>query len=101
MKKNMLKNFTKLEDFISDELNRDDAFAVEYKKQTIIHELAKMVQEIRQSLNLTQIELAQKAGTTQPVIARLESGKDNRVPSLDLLAKIAQASNKKLMIKLI
>lgn len=101
MKKNMLKNFTKLEDFISEEIQRDHEFAVEYEKQTIIHELAKMVHELRESLNLTQVELAEKAGTTQPVIARLESGRDNRIPSLDLLAKIAQASNKKLLIKLI
>ncbi|MBN2689466.1 MAG: hypothetical protein JXR42_02525 [Gammaproteobacteria bacterium] len=35
---------------------------------------------------------------TQPVIARLESGKDSRIPSLSLLSKVATAAHAKLNI---
>ena len=38
-------------------------------------------------------ELAEKVGTSQSVIARLESGSDVRTPSLSLLARIATACN--------
>jgi len=47
---------------------------------------------------LTQSELAQKAHTTQPVIARLERGSDFRIPSLELLGRIAYALGKEIVI---
>jgi transcriptional regulator with XRE-family HTH domain len=59
---------------------------------------AKMIIELRHSANLTQQQLAKKAKTTQSVIARLESGIDERIPSIDLLARIANASHTKLNI---
>lgn len=55
-----------------------------------------MVVNLRNKAHLTQSQLAEKAGTTQPVIARLESGADTRIPSLALLARIAAASQAKL-----
>ncbi|MBS0352050.1 MAG: helix-turn-helix transcriptional regulator [Proteobacteria bacterium] len=94
MKKYTLKNF------IDDEIKRDSEFAKEYERQKIIHEIARMIIEIRKSCDLSQVELAKKAGTTQPVIARIESGKDSRIPSLDLLTRIAHAANSKLHISL-
>lgn len=100
MKKNMLKNFTKLEDFIAEEIKNDPEFAIEYEKQNLIHEIASLILKLRKHSHLTQIELAKKAGTTQPVIARLESGNDTRIPSLDLLARIAHASHAKLNIEI-
>jgi transcriptional regulator with XRE-family HTH domain len=42
--------------------------------------------------NMTQKELAKIAGTSQPAIARLESGKYNNV-SLSFLRKIGKALN--------
>ena len=75
---------------------KDTGFSQEYEKQLLINEISKLVVKLRQAAHLTQKELAEKAGTTQPVIARLESGNDTRVPSLELLARIAGASNSKL-----
>ncbi|MEK7521640.1 MAG: helix-turn-helix transcriptional regulator [Patescibacteria group bacterium] len=46
---------------------------------------------------LTQKELAQKIGTKQSVISRLESGRAN--PSLSFLKKLAQALNSHLEIR--
>lgn len=44
---------------------------------------------LRQAAGLTQQQLAQRASTTQPVIARLELGV--RLPTLRTLEKVAQA----------
>lgn len=77
---------------------KDKEFAMHYQKELMLNAISKMITKIRKKAHLTQGQLAKKAGTTQPVIARLESGIDPRVPSLDLLARIAAASNMKLSI---
>lgn len=77
---------------------KNSEFSQEYEKQLLINEISKLIVKLRQTAHLTQKELAIKAGTTQPVIARLESGNDTRVPSLELLARIAHASNSKLFL---
>jgi transcriptional regulator with XRE-family HTH domain len=58
-----------------------------------------MVYESRVEAGLTQKELADRAHTTQPVIARLESGRNSRIPSVDLLNRIAFASNRRLVLR--
>jgi DNA-binding XRE family transcriptional regulator len=87
-----------LDSIINEELHKNPAFAACYQKELLINELSKMLIALRKRANLTQMELAQKAKTTQPVIARLESGADSRIPSLQLLIRIASASNAKLHI---
>ncbi|MDA7742176.1 helix-turn-helix transcriptional regulator, partial [Francisellaceae bacterium] len=67
-------------------------------RSKMIGEIAQKVYELRIKSGLSQKEIADKAQTTQPVIARLESGKDKRVPSLELLNKIASATNTPLNI---
>ena len=82
---------------ISEEL-KDKEFAILYKKERIINRIACTVVELRQKQGLTQFELAQKAYTTQPVIARLERGSDSRIPSLELLGRVAHALGKEIVI---
>jgi len=77
---------------------KDPSFRRLYKRERLINAIAKMVYRIRSASGLTQSQLAQKANTTQPVIARLESGSDKRSPSLDLLSKIAEATGSVLNI---
>ncbi len=77
---------------------KDKEFVRHFQRELLINEIAKMVIQLRQQAKLTQQELANKAGTTQPVIARLESGTDHRMPSLELLTKLASAANVKLKI---
>ena len=48
---------------------------------------------------MTQAQLAEKARSSQVVIARLESGTDGRVPSLELLERIAAALKAKLLVR--
>lgn len=86
-----------LTDVIREE-QKDQKFAVCFEREMLINEIAKLVVNLRHKAKLTQQELAEKAGTTQPVIARLESGSDHRVPSLELLTRLAMAANVKLKI---
>jgi transcriptional regulator with XRE-family HTH domain len=72
--------------------------AENYQRELLINEISKMVVNLRNAAHLTQDELAKKAPTTQPVIARIESGTDKRIPYLELLARIAKASHAKLHI---
>lgn len=51
----------------------------------------------RREKNITQEELAKKAGTKQSAIARVEGGNAN--PSIKFLQRIASALDKKLIIQ--
>ena len=86
-----------LNEVIKEKLN-DDEFAVLFEKEKIINDIAKFIVEMRQGQGLTQTELAEKARTTQPVIARLERGMDSRIPSLELLSRIAHALGREIVI---
>lgn len=58
--------------------------------------LASAVIEARSRAGLTQQGLAQKMGTTQPVVARLESGRTR--PSMRTLERLAVATGSRLLI---
>ena len=88
---------TTLQEAIAEEM-KDEEFAVLFEKERIINNIAKTIVEMRQKRGLTQYELAEKAHTTQPVIARLEKGSDSRIPSLDLLSRVAHALGKEVII---
>ncbi|MCI0529523.1 MAG: helix-turn-helix domain-containing protein [Nitrospira sp.] len=60
--------------------------------------IARQIKLAREKAGLTQAELAKALGVTQPMIGRLESLKDKRLPSLELLAKIAAVTKKRLVI---
>ena len=52
--------------------------------------LAREIIELRKRQNLTQKQLAEKIGTSQPAIARLESGSYGNL-SLSFLRRVAEA----------
>jgi predicted transcriptional regulator len=52
--------------------------------------LAREIIELRKRQNLTQKQLAEKIGTSQPAIARLESGSYENL-SLSFLRRVAEA----------
>ena len=68
----------------------------EYGKQL---KIAYQIIQLRKKQKITQLELAEKIGTTQSNIARMESGKQNF--TVDILSKVAQALNKELKISII
>jgi len=55
----------------------------------------------RSAAGLTQTEIAERIGTTQSAIARLESGSGKYLPSLDTLQKYAQALDCHLELRLV
>jgi transcriptional regulator with XRE-family HTH domain len=77
---------------------RDPRFRNAFNARRAMHEISRAVASIRESLSLSQAELAERLHTAQSVISRLESGKDNRVPRLDTLAGIAGALDMRLRL---
>ncbi len=60
--------------------------------------MASLLIEARTRAHLTQAELAEKMGTSQSTVARLESGKAK--PSLSTLRRLAKATGTRLKISL-
>lgn len=71
------------------ELLKDKEFAKEYKALAPRYALISKLIETRIKKGLTQKELAQKLGTKQSAIARLESGRSN--PSIGFLEKLGSS----------
>jgi ribosome-binding protein aMBF1 (putative translation factor) len=78
---------------------KDPEFSFYFEREKSISEIARLVRDARLKAGLTQAQLAKKAQSSQVVIARLESGTDQRVPSLDLLERIASALKAKLLVR--
>lgn len=93
---NIKNQYTKTLDDVILEFSQDAEFKLLFEKEIEINQIANLVYELRTRAGLTQTELAKKANITQPVLARLESGRNTRVPTLTLLLKVAQATGKKL-----
>ena len=77
------------EDFRNERL-KDVKLKKEYDDLQEEFILAKEIIELRNKCNLTQKELADQIGTSQPAIARLESGNYKNV-SLSFLRRLAKA----------
>ena len=77
------------DDILKKEL-RDPAFHEEYEALAGEFAVAKEVIQLRKAKGWTQKELAERAHTSQPAIARLESG-NYRSLSLSFLRKIGAA----------
>lgn len=77
---------------------KDQEFKKEYERLAPRYAIVSQLIEARAKKGLTQKELAQKVGTKQSAIARLEGGNVN--PTLDFLEKIAEVLGCKLTIRL-
>lgn len=69
---------------------------VGYAEAKDAFELGARVRTERERLGLTQAELAERMGTTQPTVARLEAG--GVTPSLDTLHRAAEALGLELVV---
>ena len=68
----------------------------EYDDLKVIYDIKKEIISLRLSQGLSQKDLAQKVGTRQSAISRLESGEYN--PSVEFLSKVAHALGKNISI---
>ena len=71
-------------------------FRKAYKEEKHRLDIAYQILKLREKENLTQGKLAKKIGTTQSVIARIESGQINA--TTDTLGKIADVFDKRLAL---
>lgn len=93
----MKKKRKTLQEIIKKEMG-DQEFRFYFERERAISQIARLVRNARQSSEMTQKDLAQKVGTTQAVISRIESGNDSRIPSMDLLERIARAVKARLLV---
>lgn len=77
---------------------KDPVFRYYFNESKSISELCHAVTQARQIKGFTQERLAKACETTQSVIARLESGNEGRMPSLNLLNRIASALSLNLVL---
>jgi DNA-binding XRE family transcriptional regulator len=82
-----------------DELLADDEFRREYGALEEEFSIAGQLIEARTKANLTQEQVARRMGTTQSVVARLESG--HPLPSLRTLRRYATAVGSKVEVRLV
>lgn len=78
---------------------KDPAFRAEYDKLKPEFELIRALLEARAKACLTQAEVAKRMGTTQSVVARIESGR--AAPNLKTLDRYARAVGRRIAVKLV
>ena len=77
--------------------SKEPAYKAAYDSLKAEFQFAEQLIEVRIKSGLSQEELAQKMGTSQSTIARLESGAS--MPSMRTLSKFAKATNCELRIQ--
>ena len=82
----------------SDPKPRDPGYALEYARMEEEFQFVRELIRARVRAGMTQQQVAEKMGTTQSTVARLESG--GTMPSLRSLQKYAWATGSKVRISL-
>ena len=77
----------------------DPDVKAEYDRLGPIYAVVDEMIEARQLAGLTQAEVAQRMGTTQSVVARLESAR--HMPTFDMVARYAAAIGRRVDIHLV
>ncbi|HEX2571920.1 MAG TPA: helix-turn-helix transcriptional regulator [Polyangia bacterium] len=86
-------------EYIRERASKDPALATKIDEEYNWIQLVRRIRHLREACHLSQEELAQRVGTKQPAIARLESGRV--IPRLDLLYKIAAALDMRLDVSFV
>jgi ribosome-binding protein aMBF1 (putative translation factor) len=84
---------------LKERLLADPATKAEYDAQAQEFEIAEALIRARQRAGLSQAEVARRMGTTQSVVARLESGRS--MPSAASLSRYAAATGSRLHVELV
>lgn len=78
-----------------------DGVGAEFEKLAVEFDLLDEFLRARTEQGLTQAEVAERIGTTQSAVARMESGRGKHSPSLATLSKYAEALGCRLEVRLI
>ena len=76
-----------LDEILGKELKTDE-FRLAFEERRFYLQIARLVSDLRARTGLAQIELAKKAGVSQPMIARLEKGDSRRTPTFDTIFRL-------------
>ena len=90
-----MKDLT-LDEYLKEQL-KDPEFKKEWEKSEVAYQVTRELIRARIEGRISQRQLAQKAGTTQAVISRIENMTVS--PSVALVQRIAKSLGKKLEIK--
>ncbi len=85
-------------EFVARRARKSVAYRDAFERTLESIDLAMFVSEMRESAGFTQAELARRIGTTQSVVARLESA-EYRGQSLQMLRKVAGACGVRLELR--
>jgi ribosome-binding protein aMBF1 (putative translation factor) len=80
------------------ERRRSEEYRQGYAEARRAFVIGQAVRERRQALGLSQVELATRAGMTQPALSRLEAG--GVVPTIPLLERISMALDADLIVEI-
>ena len=80
-------------------IGEDEELREMVRQEVLNAEIGQMIYEARTKAGLTQTQLANRLGTTQSVISRLESA-DYEGHSLSMLQRIAEVLGQKLELRL-
>ncbi len=92
-----IKELQSLDDIIK-EHKKDPEFETLLNMARLRVSIARQIKIAREKAGLTQSELAEALDMTQPMIGRLESLKDKRIPSIELLFRIVTITKEKLVL---
>ncbi|EAB6718088.1 XRE family transcriptional regulator [Salmonella enterica subsp. enterica] len=84
---------------LSERLLANEKVKAEYDRLGPIYALVGAMVEARHEAGLTQLQIAERMGTTQSAIARLENA--HHMPSLELVTRYAAALGRKVEFELV
>jgi len=76
-------------------------FRHHFEQRRLVHEVAIVVKSMREQAGLTLTQLAKMVGVSQPMIARMERGLDQRTPRRKTLRRIGLALGKQLKLSFV
>ncbi|SRR6266540_711762 len=77
---------------------KDPEFRYHYEQRKLVHEVAVAVRAMRKQAGMTQAQLAGIVGVTQPMIAKIEKGIEQRAPHWEMLGKVCVALGKQMRL---
>lgn len=89
---------SELQAFIKEQL-KDEEFKREWEKLEPRYQIIKQILKLRIKYDLTQKQFAEKVGTTQAVVSRIENGNVNI--GVDFLERVAKAFGKHVEVRLV
>ena len=79
---------------------KDREFRLYFDKAEAKRKIAQEIALLRKAQHISQAQLAKEIKTSQQVISRLESPRSKRMPSIELLDRVARALKRNLVISL-